>query len=73
MSKEYTIKSKMFGTVTGTEDQILELCSVVNYTACHYIDLMKREGRGLWEQIYLDYSREHVAIWNALQEAKNEH
>ena len=73
MSKQYTIKTKMFGTVTGTEEQILELCSVTNYTACHFIDLMRRDGRDEWEQIYLKYSREHIAIWNALQEAKNEH
>ena len=73
MSKEYTIKSKMFGTVTGTEDQIMELIAVTNYTACHYIDLMERDGSKEWEKIYMDYSREQTAIWNALQEAKNEH
>ena len=70
MSEEYTIKTKMFGTVTGTEEQILELCSVVNHTACHYIDLMRRDDQ--WGEIYLGYSKEHTDIWRALQEAKNE-
>ena len=70
MSKQYTIKTKMFGTVTGTEEQIMELCSVANHTACHYLDLMRRDGDETWEKIYTDYSRENTAIWRALQEAK---
>ena len=61
--KLYTIET-MFGTVTGTRDQLEKLSFAANAQAVHYGKLMDEEpGKKLWADIWLEYSIASSAIW----------
>ena len=70
--KTYTITTELFGTVTGTEEQLEELSFAANAQAVHYSHLMKKDpGERVWEKMWFNYSCTSSDIWKKLQEAKD--
>lgn len=71
--KTYTVETKLFGTITGTEEQIEELYFSVNAQAVHYSNLMKNDpNEKAWHNWWWTYSTASSDIWKKLQEAKKE-
>ena len=71
--KTYTIETKLFGTITGTEEQIEELSFAANAQAVHYIHRMREYPKEkAWEKLWMKYSCASSDIWRKLQEAMKE-
>lgn len=71
--KTYTIETELFGTITGTEEQLEELSFAANAQACHYSKLKEHDPyESAWEEWWWKYSCASTDIWTKLQEAKKE-
>ena len=69
--KTYTITNELYGTITGTEEQIDELVFAANAQAVHYQQLIKEHPKDkTWEEWWWKYSCASTDIWRKLQEAK---